>query len=680
MCFIGLLILLQGLRIQLVEGEELMEKARMSSRIDTTEGERGNLYADNNKLLATSLPFFELRLDTEVAADTLFTKNVDSLATCLAKTFKEKTKDEYLKLLLDGRKEGKRYLLIKKDANYNEKELAKSFPIFNRGRYKGGFIIRQYDSRVHPFQPLAGRTIGYVRKNSKPVGIEGTYNKYLSGETVAQSMFRVNGEWVPMFDDVNMRVRNGMDVYTTINIDMQDKVQQYLMQAVLTHQATWGCAIVMEVETGAIKAISNLGLNASRKGHYRERYNYAVGYKSDPGSTFKLVSLLSLLEDGFIGDSTLVNLGEGVAYYHDHEIRDSWYYPGSVSVRKMMEMSSNVGISKLITKYYGAEPKRFIQNLQRMNISNRTGVDIMGEVLPTVKSPEDDDWSGITLPWMSMGHEVELTPLQMLTFVNAVGNDGRMMRPYLAKKIAKANQVEEIFEEEVLRAQICSKENAQVVRSIMEDIVKRGTAKKIALEGYRMGAKTGTAEIASGKKGYMENYQASIVGLYPIEQPKYSCIVVIHEPKEGGHYGGSVAGPVFQNIVVNCLASRVTKPALNNEQQEHFADHVPIEGKGFQEDYATIYDQLNVPNTSITTNEWITPIRGEDTILLKRVKAVDQQQIVPNVIGMGLRDAIYILENKGLRVRFTGRGKVKKQAPSFGARFKKGEIVALELG
>ncbi len=680
LCFVAFLILAQAFRIQFFEGDALLEEARVSSRIDTTQGERGNLYSSNNRLLATSLPFFELRFDTKVVSDSLFKASIDSLAYYLANEFKDKSQEEYRTLIADGRKNGKRYLLVKKNVNYNEKKRAEKWPLFRLGRYKGGFIAKQYDSRVNPFRKLAQRTIGYVRESSKPVGIEGTYNHYLSGASIAQSMYRINGEWVPMDDDADLDIRNGKDVYTSIDIDMQDKVESYLHEAVLEHQAKWGTAVVMEVKTGEIKAIANLGLKGKREGPYRERFNYAIGQKGDPGSTFKVISLVALLEDGKVNENTIVNLGDGKASYYDHEIKDSWFYPGSVTLRKMMEISSNVGISKLVSKGYGKDPQQFINRLESMNVTRPTGVDIVGEVKPNVKSPDDKDWSGITLPWMSMGHEVELTPLQMLTFVNAIANDGKMMRPYVVTKVAKDNKVLEEFKPQVIRDRICSKENAQLVRSIMQGVVREGTAKSIYLADYPMGAKTGTAEISIGKRGYQEDYQASIVGFFPVEKPVYSCIVVINEPLGDNYYGGKVAGPVFQKIVTNCLAGKtIQETPVNNFNTKYLVRHISIEGKGFQDDFETIYNSLGIPSVG-SSNDWITPIRGNDTMLFRGLSAVEESKLVPNVVGMGLRDAIYKLENAGLKVRFTGRGKVQVQSPISGKRFHRGDVVALELG
>ncbi len=680
LCLVAFLILAQAFRIQFFEGDKLLEEARVSSRIDTTQGERGNLYSSNNKLLATSLPFFEIRFDTKVVSDSLFKASIDSLAFHLASEFKDRSQEEYRTLIADGRKNGKRYLLIKKNVNYNEKKRAEKWPIFRLGRYKGGFIPKQYDSRVNPFRKLAQRTIGYVRASSKPVGIEGTYNQYLKGASIAQSMYRINGEWVPMDDDVDLDIRNGKDVYTSIDIDMQDKVESYLHETVLAHRAKWGTAVVMEVATGKIKAIANLGLKAKREGPYTERFNYAIGQKGDPGSTFKVVSLLALLEDNKVNENTIVNLGEGKISFYDHEIKDSWYYPGSVTLRKMIEISSNVGISKLVTNAYKNDPQRFIDRLTSMNVTEPTGVDIVGEVKPKVKSPDDKDWSGITLPWMSMGHEVELTPLQMLTFVNAIANDGKMMRPYVVTKVAKDNRVLEKFEPQVIKNKICSKENAQLVRSIMEGVVRQGTAKSIYLAEYPMGAKTGTAEIAMGKRGYQEDYQASIVGFFPVEKPAYSCIVVINEPLGDDYYGGTVAGPVFQKIVTNCLAAKtIQEDPINHYNTKYLVKNISIEGKGYQDDFATIYNSLGIPSVG-SSNDWITPIRGNDTMLFRGLNAAEKSKLIPNVVGMGLRDAIYKLENAGLKVRFTGRGKVQKQAPISGKRYNRGDVVALELG
>ncbi|MFK7905960.1 MAG: penicillin-binding transpeptidase domain-containing protein, partial [Chitinophagales bacterium] len=409
---------------------------------------------------------------------------------------------------------------------------------------------------------------------------------------------------------------------------------------------------------------------------YWEKYNYAIGEKTDPGSTFKAVSLTALLDDGLVTDTTIVDIEGGSKDYHEEVMKDDLWYPyNEITVAKAIEISSNVGISKLIVKHYGQDPAKFIDKLRSMNLTEATGIEIIGEPRPTIKTPDAEDWSGITLPWMSVGYELDITPLQLLTFFNAIANDGKMMRPYLVSEVRELNSSIEVFDPYFVK-QICKKETAQTVKRILQGVIERGTAKKIASKNFTIAGKTGTANIAKDRKRKKE-YQASFAGFFPAEDPIYSCIVVINKPSMGDYYGGSVAGPIFKEIAEKCYSTstKTHQPLVNTTNTIEGA--LPISKKGYQSDMQMVYNNLGVSHAPNVDADWVTPKPKDRSVELATLEMRDN--LIPNVRGMGLRDAMYVLENRGMKVRFSGKGKVVGQSPGYGKRFRKGTVVDLEL-
>ncbi len=674
---VGFLILLQVFRIQVFEGEHYREEGRNSTRIDTIEGRRGNIYSEDGRLMATSLPFYEIRMDvkTEFLTPEIFDANVDSLAKSLADYFQDRTFEEYQESLKSARQSGERYLLIQRKVNYNDLKKLKTFPLFNLGKYKGGLIYHQQNRRVNPFSLLARRTVGYARDNSQSVGLEGSFDEYLKGTQVPQSMHRVaGGKWLPIHDDFEMEAQNGKDIFTTLDVNLQDVVENVLHKNIKHHWANHGSAIVMEVKTGKIKAIANLGLGTDST--YWEKYNYAIGEKTDPGSTFKAVSLTALLDDGLVTDTTIVDIEGGQKEYHEEVMKDDLYYPyNEITVAKAIEISSNVGISKLIVEHYGENPVKFIDKLKSMNLHKATGIEIIGEPRPTLKTPDAEDWSGITLPWMSVGYEVDITPLQLLTFFNAIANDGKMMRPYLVSEVREMNSLVEEFEPYEIK-QICKPETARTVKRILQGVIERGTAKKLASENFTIAGKTGTANIAKDRKRKKE-YQASFAGFFPAENPIYSCIVVINKPSMGDYYGGSVAGPIFKEIAEKCYSTstKTHRPIKNKENR--IVGRLPLSKKGYQADMQLVYNSLGVSHAPNPDSYWVTPRTKDRSVELQTLEM--RENLIPNVYGMGLRDALFVLENRGMKVRFSGKGRVVGQSPRYGQRFRKGTVVSLEL-
>ena len=679
LCVICSLILGQAFKIQFIEGDEWRELAKNSTRIDTIEGERGNMYSEDGRLLATSLPVFDIRFDTKIVADSIFNAEVDSLSWHLANHFKDKNAAQYKSILQEARKDGNRYLLVKREVTYNDLQEVKTWPIFRYKKFKGGFISKQTNKRITPFSILARRTVGYVRENAQSVGLEGSFDHYLRGDEMAMSMHRTSdSRWVPINDDYELDARNGNDLYTNIDINLQDIAHNALLNSLQENKANHGCVIVMEVKTGKIKAIANLGVGSDST-TYWEKYNYAIGKKSEPGSTFKVATLTALLDQDLVDENTIVDIEEGQKQFYDKVMRDaSWSPYNEITLKKVMEISSNVGISKLADEFYGENPNEFIRLLAQMHLTKKTGIEIKGEPDPTIKTPEDSDWTGITIPWMTIGYELELTPLQLLTFFNGIANDGTIMKPYLVSEVKELNRTIRKFRPQVLAKDICKPTTAQRVRKILQGIVEEGTARNILSDNFSMAGKTGTAKIAKDKQGYDKVYQASFAGFFPAENPAYSCIVVINEPSGESYYGSTVAAPVFKEIVEKFYASDIKyhEPINKNTKKLQLAA-IPLAKNGNQNDLLSIYQTLGINHAAKSNSYWVEPKENNDVVNLQPIKLIEN--LVPRVEDMGLRDAMFILENQGYKVQFKGYGKVIYQQPQYGERLEKGGVVNLEL-
>ena len=668
---LGVFIFGTAIRIQVTEGEELREEAaRQNFKYRAVDADRGNIIAEDGSLLATSLPYYTIHMDLVargLSQDT-FNKYIDTLSICLAERVNnEYTAGWYKAKLTQKRRDSISYFSIAKNVTYQELEEIRKFPIFNKGRNRGGFIAERMSKRQRPFRMLAHRTIGYVRKNAKPVGLEGAFDNVLKGESGKQWMQKLsNGHWIPLTDLNRIDPENGHDIVTTIDVNIQDVAGNALLKALKTHNAHHGCAVVMEVKTGAIRAIANIGLNED--GNYWENYNYAVGESTEPGSTFKLASIMALLEDGYVDLEDQVSLEMGrTEFYEETMVDASVHNMDSATVRTAFEISSNVGLAKLVHLHYNL-PKRgekFIEQLKNMHLHEKTGIEIEGEGNPYIKEAYSNTWSGTTLPWMATGYEISLTPLQTLTFFNAVANDGRMMRPYLVSKLQDYGKTYEVYTPKVLAEKIASLETIKKAQELLYGVAQRGTAKSINPPNYNIAGKTGTAQIdyRKAKRGSRIKYQASFAGYFPAEKPEYSCIVVINDPKSGSFYGSDVAAPVFREIADKCYASKIDlhEPSNIGEKPTYATRTLPNFNIGFKDDFSSIMPFFEIPiNDSINTN-W-TVINAQNSSLKFQERNDTKKYTVPNVVGMGLRDATYQLEKLGLRVRVRGVGKVKKQS------------------
>ncbi len=684
-CLFAMIILGQVVNVQIIQGDKWRAKEEALTRnYREIDAVRGNIYASDESLLATSIPKYEVRFDanTDALTDTYFNENVDSLAIKLAELFPENSRTEYLTDLKMARAKGKRYHLIKRNVKFTELKILKKFPIFRKGKYKGGFIHVQQNKRVRPFKILAARTIGYEREGSKPVGLEGAYSKELSGVKGEQWMQKISGGvWMPISENGGKDPEDGSDVYTTIDVNIQDVAYIALRRQLETHEADHGCVAIMEVSTGDVKAIANLKRNKS--GTYYESYNYVVGESTEPGSTFKLASLMAAFEDGYLDLDDIEDTENGVTKFYDHVMRDSRIGGyGKISIKESFVKSSNVAISKAINRVYAGNPQGFVDRLYEMNLNKKLGIEIAGEGSPLIKSTDDEYWSGISVPQMSIGYEVQMTPLQILTFYNAVANDGKMVKPRFVTEIRQSGKLVKKFDTEVINNSICSKKTIKMAKEMLEGVVEEGTAKNLKNSRYKIAGKTGTAQIANAKYGYKSDskvsHQGSFVGYFPADNPKYTCIVVVNAPSKNVYYGNLVAGPIFKEVADKVYASSI-QIHDQLDTKEHLAiSRIPYAKEGSYDDLSKVYAALNIKTSQEGVSpEWAKVSTGEKEVKVykKRIPEI----YVPDVTGMSIKDALYILENKGLSVQFSGNGVVKKQSISPGEKMIKGKNIILEL-
>lgn len=675
--------LIQTIRIAIMEQEKwLAEAERTQFKAMEVEAERGNIISTDGSLLATSLPYYDIYFDplTPSITNEVFNNHVRELARLIVLHFDSSyTASAYEDKLRQARLSGDRYVLIKRDINHPELELLKTFPIFNRGRYKGGLIAEEKPIRKRPFGILANRTIGYVR-DSVQVGLEGYFNDVLGGQSGKQLMRRIkgrNGEsiWIPSENITEISPVEGMDIQSTLDVNLQDITEKALIRGLQKSNAKWGTAILMEVQTGAVCAIANIGKTSDG---WWEDYNYAVGSPINPGSTFKLATAMALFETGKIDLDDTVELFQGKHQFYEEEMVDASYHGlHKTTFRKAFEMSSNVGMAYQVNKHFSKTPEEYIRQLKKFNLDLPTGIEIPGERNPYIRTPKDELWSGITLPWLSIGYEAEQTPIGIATFYNAVANGGKMMKPYLVQEIIKDGQTEKTFKPTVVNAQIASPATIKKAQELLEGVVENGTAKKLRTDIYRFAGKTGTAQVDYSQRSNMK-HQASFAGYFPAENPKYTCVVVINKPQQGSIYGGDVAGPVFREIADKTYSSKIDlQPPLNAGQKPVWRTFsLPDLNVGEKDDLAYLLRQLGIPFSDDTPSRWAL-LRAEADTLSMQTRRVTTG-IVPNVLGMGMRDAIYILENNGLKVTVSGLGKVRRQSVPAGRKIQ-GQTIHLTL-
>ena len=674
--------------IQFSEGDKWRSKSKnFSTKLFDVEAIRGNIYDENGILLATSLPYYEIGMDvnTDAITDDIFYDNVDSLAYCFSDLFQDKSQKEYKKILVKARKDGDRWAMLQRGVSYPELQLIKKFPLIRKGHNKGGFTYIQTNKRERPFQNLAARTIGKYNEagTGKSYGLEAAFNNYLQGESGQRLMQKIaGGVWKPINDDNEIKLEDGADVISTIDINIQDVAGNSLMNCLKKHNADHGCLVLMEVKTGEIKAIANLTRTDSS--NYVEDLNYAVVGATVPGSTFKLPSLVAVMEDYNVKLDEIVDIGDGTCYFSNKKVSDAERPEKSkVSVLEIFEHSSNVGVSKLITKYYAKDPQKYIDRLYQMNLNSPLNISIPGEAAPYIKTTQDKSWSKISLPWISYGYESRITPLQILTFYNAVANNGKMMKPLFAKEIRKRGKEVKIFQDEVINPSICSQATVDKAKKMMEGVVLEGTAKTLKSTDYQIAGKTGTAQIGLDKNGKMM-YQASFVGYFPADNPKYSCIVVISAPSGDAYYGAVVAGPVFKDVADKVYSTSLEIHKEINSVQPQYSLKAPVVKNGSQSEISNLLTALKIENTTINKKaDWVSSSMIDSTsisLIPNKIEEELKNGIVPDLAGMTARDVLYLLENNNyMRVKLIGNGAVSIQSVPPGTPFTKGTEIILQL-
>jgi cell division protein FtsI (penicillin-binding protein 3) len=649
-----LAVVFRVFNIQYSEGDKYRKlSTELTNKQDTIYANKGNVYAADGNLLATSMSKFTIRMDVVAAVKNgVFEKNIVGLSKELANLLGKEPRF-YQNKLRRAKNKKSRYLLIARNIGYTDYLKMKQFPIFNKGVYRGGFIAEHKTVRVHPIGKIAERTIGYDDYRGG-AGIEGAFADYMQGKNGLRLKQKIaKNQWKPINDVNEKEPIDGHDIITTIDVNIQDVTHHALLRRLEYFEADHGCAVVMETATGEIKAISNLGRTS--KGTYYEKRNYAVWESHEPGSTFKLASLMIALDDKVIDTSTIVDTEKGRIFIHNKKVEDSKYGGyGKISAARVFEVSSNVGVVKIIKEHYDDNPQRYYDKIEEYGFTKPIGFQIKGEGIPYVPSPKDKKrWNKISLEWMSWGYGVSVTPMQILMFYNAVANNGVMVKPMFIKELRRQDKTEKVFETEIVNSEIASEETLKKIRKVMENVVVKGTAQNIYSSNFSMAGKTGTAKKyiprtkdknGEWQGGYYssKHYVASFAGFFPADNPKYSCIVVIHDPKkEKGYYGATVAAPIFKEIAQKIY----TTTPVNNQSVD---DEVK---------FASIEKQFDKYNSKLNK----------------------EYQKIPNVYGMSGMDALSLLENIGLKVKLKGMGKVKSQSLKKGVKLVKGSIIILKL-
>jgi cell division protein FtsI (penicillin-binding protein 3) len=686
MVFGALAVFAKLLHLQYVDGDKwrsIADSLTIKERV--VEAARGNIYSVDGSLLATSVPEYEIRFDAMSIPEEyndVFNNKVDSLALKLAGFFKDKSSRQYLVILKQARSKKQRYVLLKRAVSHQDLKVLKTFPMFQtfregKRRYSSSLVAVRQNKRVLPFTNLAARTIGYKNDEFR-VGLEGAYGDYIEGRSGAQMMQRIaGGVWVPVNRELEVAPVDGSDIISTIDVNMQDMAQRALGKQMKISNADEGCVVLMEVQTGEIRAIANFTKDTD--GEYREKLNIAIAQIADPGSTFKLASFLAALDDNYVDTATRVDIGNGTYKVPSHTIRDSHAPKKSIiTVKTAFEESSNVAITKLINTHYGDNPSKYTSKLHSWGLHEPLQLQIPGEGKPVVKTPKNRSWSKLSLVQMAYGYELLLTPLQTLTLYNGVANNGKLIAPLFVREIRHLGNTVERFEARVINKQMASSEAISKMQDMLKGVMTNGTGKKLVSPLYSAAGKTGTAQMADNSRGYgARRYQSSFAGYFPADNPRYSMIVVIRNPRNG-YYGGSVAGPVFKELADMVYANDLNLHGTFAAKSVNTAGmRTPLTLNGSKEASTKVYESLG-----FDPQNWNTISQG-DSAVTKRgfpfMEANIKEGVVPNVKGMGLVDAIFTMENAGFKTKIVGKGKVIAQSLAAGQRLKIGSNVSLEL-
>jgi cell division protein FtsI (penicillin-binding protein 3) len=678
----GLLIIIQLIRLQWTYSHQNNPESGDRVYYRRQLADRGSILADDGSILAITVPSYRVAFDATVMRPrdyANFNDSLELLATLLAANFAEDSVHtaQYFKQLIEtniAKKDRHTYLFgIKRLFTYQQVKQLMNFPIFNRGRFRGGLIIEKINNqRFYPYERLARITLGFMKDDTTGArGIEYSFNKELRGKDGMALVQRVAGGLeIPINEFGEVDAQDGADVVTTLNLNLQEMVVKALEKGVIAHEALGGVAILMETATGKIKAIANYG----------EELNSAVATAFEPGSTFKIATAMVALEEGVVKPNDTINTGFGQAQYSDRILRDIAPY-GRITFRQAFEKSSNVAMAQIISNFYAKQPGRFYDMLEKIGALTHTHFQLLGEPTPYVIRPGDPEYNTTTLPWLSTGYNILLTPLQLLTFVNAIANNGTMLQPLIVSQVRQGAEIIKQYHAKVLREKICSEATLRTIRELMEGVVERGSAAGINPGTYKIAGKTGTAKKLVGRQ-YQQVYRSSFVGYFPADKPKYTCFVMIDQPSAGEIYGSMVAAPVFREIADNVLSSDFKSPKIVPARYTlpDRAWDIPYSRQVNFSDAQTVYSRLQIPLPPKPGNSaMVFCKRSYGTLQFRKTNIDLQRNIVPDLIGMAAKDAMAICENLGLVVRLNGFGKVRHQSIKLGTRFHRGTIITLTL-
>lgn len=673
---LGLGIIFKAARTQIYDGKRLIaESDSVSIFTKTVLAERGNIYSQDGKLLATSLPIFDVHIDFNADGlndDVFSSTNVDSVCTLLAAKYHDRSAADYRRDFTKAYKKGDTYYLLRKNISLADLNQLKSWPWFRLSKNRSGLIIETKEERDHPFGDIALRTLGIDENHDGTYssGIELKYDKDLTGEKLKKLYRKLSGGASKPIDTKEETVNSGKDIYTTIDINIQDVAEDALRKALTKHDAEHGCVILMETKTGRIKAIANLGRKDSA--NYRELKNYAVGEATEPGSTMKLATAAALMEDGLANNSTPIFCGNGVlempkgSQIKDHEAPET----PTLTLKRAIEVSSNVAMATIARDHYSHAPTKFYEHLKAFGFSEPVQIEVGGAAQPILNDPKK--WSGVSAMYIAHGYELTLTPMHTLQFYNAIANNGVMVKPTLIEKVREYNQTIDSPATVILNPKVMSDKTVKQLREILDGVVEEGTAQNLKTAYLKIAGKTGTAVISN--HGYTGNkkYQASFVGYFPAEDPQYTMIVVVNSPSQGGYYGNVVAGSIFREVADKVYSlSLDMHPIVNDATSQNIA---PTINSGSKDDLSRLLKMFGVSMPE-PNDEWIKLTDDSKSYIANDIKA----DIVPDVVGMGLKDALYLLESRGLKVDFKGRGNVKGQSIDAGSKISKGQKITIQL-
>ena len=679
-CLLGVAIIVKAAMVQVKEGPELRALAKeMRTHNTVLPAERGNIDTEDGLLLCSSIPQFNLHVDFSVIKQDTFYRYVDSLAGCLSGLFKDGSKASYKQKLTAAFKGKEKYYTLKRNLPYYQYQAVRTFPIFNKGKRVGGLISDSRIKRINPYGMLAYRTIGLYRENSQTIGLESTFDSVLHGINGSRLDQKVTGGvWMPV-EGSEIEPQNGRDIVSTIDISIQEVAEHALLTVLEKYECLYGTVVVMEVETGKIRALVNLG--RQKDGSYWEDLNYAM-FPTEPGSTFKMATLAALLSDGYVNVENNVNCEGGAKQFANRVMHDSHHGLGIMPIRKAFAQSSNVGMATLAQQYYGHQPEKFVAHLKRLHLTQRTGIDLKGERKPAVIIPGSKHWSKTTLPWMATGYGILVAPLHTCMLYNAVANDGKMMKPYLVSSVREYGKDVKVYEPTVLVEKIASDSAVAQLQRCAEEVVVTGTGKHIQSPYYRIAGKTGTAQVADKGIRYTDGvYQGSFVGYFPAEKPKYTMAVVIRtKPHAGSYYGGTLAAPVFRMVSDKIFANGMAYWAgpvdsIAKTGEAALAATLAATGNSYNRMLKALgkkaEEEVN-PRAVVSLN-----VDTNKRVFLKTKEIY--HGLVPDVKGLGLKDAIYLLENEGRKVSIQGRGVVQGQSVAPGTKISKGQKIVLLL-